>query len=552
MRVLSTILLVCCLGFVPCLHGQTPLLYQVETIGSEEFDLVSEEGMPTLYFLSEGKVYKRKAMTASGSMWDLHTPVIEENISAIKTISGDTYTSILYVDDTDVLKYLRTTDASRSTYSEPIVIDQKIMGSHHIDMVHIDGLPHISCFDRKREVLIYSRMLSTETKKWSKPITIDKSGASGEYVDLEVISGLPSVAYYNFGTGRLMFAQAKNKLGSSWNRARVVDDSEDAGLHVSLAVVDNKPTITYWDAVDYSLKHVVSGDKKGTSWEQPITLDDQFTGWHSSINQISDKAVITYYSMKEKSLSMMILEGNNPNSIESYPSITEEGQGMHNVSIPQDNGLAMAYYDNNEKKIVYGYIDFDPERKVDLSASVSSEGLEIIPDFYLGQDTKASLEISTIDEKWEKVSDLDRVEQPLLVSYNPKWGASFNTRIKVKNEKTGESWVSSPKLVSLSTPTDNISDYDNPSSSRSFQLALYNNKGSSSTISIYDENYELVYMQQYSTGKMPKQWKRTIPLEIGKTFYLTLELGDKIYHDKITFSKEGSELEDITASSRKP
>ena len=253
--------------------------------------------------------------------------------------------------------------------------------------------------------------------------------------------------------------------------------------------------------------------------------------------------------MQDKALYMTKKVGEGWSEPERITEGENEGKHLETITIGQS--LCLAYYDDNNKTIDYGWLNLDDDKRIEFHASLEADRLKIIPDVLLKEDQLATIECSRDGKTWKSVHTFKRgYDSVQRVPYQTQWKDNFYVRIVVR--ENDDHWISATQTLHIQKPLERLAIYKNEIKSRILSLTVYNRMAQKASIMLYDESHDLVYLQQYKKGKMPRQLHRNIPLESGKLFYLTYILGDEIYFDEIIVKDDSDTTLEITASVKNP
>jgi len=171
------------------------------------------------------------------------------------------------------LVYRRATDASGTTWGDPITLDADGDVGQWASMAVVDGKPAIAYYDVLNGDLKYIIANDVNGDSWGTPVVVGGSNNLGKFICLKVVNGNPAVSYVDVTLSRIRFCRANDATGSSWGTKVNVSSAGLLGLRAtSLEVVNSYPAIAYlYSNGSSSLKYVRAADSNGTSWGTTIS-----------------------------------------------------------------------------------------------------------------------------------------------------------------------------------------------------------------------------------------------------------------------------------------
>lgn len=123
---------------------------------------------------------------------------------------------------------------------------------HHLRPILLAGSsqwqPGHQLLSTTRPTPISNRATDASRTTWGTPILLDNSGDTGQYTSLRVANGLPIISYYNVTNSDLRYVQATNVAGSTWGTPVTLESSGGVGTYTSLLGSSGNLFISYFDS----------------------------------------------------------------------------------------------------------------------------------------------------------------------------------------------------------------------------------------------------------------------------------------------------------------
>ena len=283
----------------------TPILIGSNLDQSQYTSLQIVNGIPAVsyYYYNSGNGFLlryMRATDASGTTWS--APVSIQNTgdvgdySSLQIVNGNP--AISYKSNNgDGLKYVRATNASGSAWSASVSVDQTAGGSRSTSLQIVNGNPAISYCNFSGNGLKYVRATDASGTAWAAPVSIDVTGIYVDYTSLQIVNGNPAISYYDQTNGHLKYVRATDASGTVWDAPITIDATANVGAYTSLRIVNGNPAISYSDLGALRLKYIRATDATGSAWAAPITVDATYGGSSTSLQIVNGNPAIAYYNI---------------------------------------------------------------------------------------------------------------------------------------------------------------------------------------------------------------------------------------------------------------
>ena len=259
-------------------------------------ELIVANGHPALAYQAgdDWELRYARANDADGTSWG--EPIVvgdlllgEGNLFSATIVNGRP--AIAFWDI--YLYYVRANDANGDTWGSPIQFDYYPWGG--LSLLVVNGKPAIGGLMR------YARALDANGDTWGSPVAVSDEG--GGWSQMAIVNGNPAIACSDnvpeLGGRILKYVRALDADGETWGDPVTVTD--DTGVaRPSLQVVHGHPSIAYeWHHGDYEhLMYVKATDPDGTNWRSPVIVDETDFAY-PSLELVNGCPAISYHALNE-------------------------------------------------------------------------------------------------------------------------------------------------------------------------------------------------------------------------------------------------------------